>query len=182
MLEALVIRRNAILACTACAIALAAAAWLLLGLLWAIAGIVAGYFLPMVVYGVGITYFTPSPATLIAEGRPEYALKLLQRHEASERRTAKAWPSQFAEVLAHSLLVKSDGLHALHHDEQALRSADEGVAIYRTLAADRPAKYSPHLACAIDTQSHRMASLGQLAEAINAIQISIRLFRNLAIT
>jgi hypothetical protein len=69
MLEALVIRRDLILACAACAVALSAAAWLLLGPLWAIAGVAAGYFLPMVVYGVGVTYFTPSPATLIAKGR-----------------------------------------------------------------------------------------------------------------
>jgi hypothetical protein len=85
-------------------------------------------------------------------------------------------------LLAHDLLVKADALHALRHDDQALRSADEGVAIYQSLAADNPAKYAPNLARAIYTQSHRMASVGQPAEAISAIQTTIRLFRNLAIT
>jgi tetratricopeptide (TPR) repeat protein len=181
MLDVLLTRRNLILASSACAVALGAAAWLLLGPLWAIAGVLAGLFVPPVVYGVGTTYFSPSPAALLAKGRPEDALSLIQREEASSRRTARAWPGQFREMLAYNLIVKSDALHALHRDRQALGSADEGVAIYQALASDKPAKYSPYLSRAIDTRSRALAGLGRQAEAIAAIETAIRMFRSLAV-
>jgi tetratricopeptide (TPR) repeat protein len=169
------------LACASCAVALGAAGWLLLGPLWTLAWAVPGYFVPMVAYGVGIAFFSPSPATLIAKGRPQDALRQLLREETSARRTARAWPSQFAEELARNLLVKSDAQHAMHYDRQALSSADESVAVYQTLAAGKPAKYAASLARALHSQSHRMADVGQVAEAIGATQTSIRLSRNLAI-
>jgi tetratricopeptide (TPR) repeat protein len=180
MLEWLSVRRNLILATATCAAALGAGGWLLLGPLWTIAGVAAGCLVSMFVYISAFTY-SASPATLIARGRPADALRRLQREEPTTRRTAQAWPSQFAEVLAHDLLVKSDALGALHHDTQALRSAEEGVAIFQTLAAEEPAKYARHLEHALHTQSHRMIGVGQLAEAIEATQTSIRLLRNLAI-
>ncbi len=181
MLDALLTRRNLILASSGCAVALGAAAWLLLGPRWAIAGVLAGPFVPPIIYAVGITYLSPSPAALLAKGRPEDALRLIQREEASSRRTARAWPGQFREMLAYNLTVKSDALHALHRDRQALSSADESVAIYQALASDRPAKYSPYLSRAIDTRSRALAGLGRQAEAIAAIETAIRMFRNLAV-
>jgi hypothetical protein len=182
MLQARVIRRRAILATAACAVAVGAATWLVLGPLWAIAGLASGYLAAMVVYAAGMTYITPTPATLLAKGRPEDALTVVQRLEAQQRLMARKWPSLFAEGLASDLLAKSDALHALNQDDLALRTADEGVAIYQTLAADRRARYAPHLARAIYIQSHRMATVGLLAEAITAIQTSLLLFRELALT
>jgi tetratricopeptide (TPR) repeat protein len=175
------LRRNITLATVLCVVALGTSGWLLLGPLWAIAGVAVGYILPAVVYAVSISYFSPSPVTLIATGRPEDALRRLQREETSSRRLARAWPSQFRNVLAYDLIVKSDALHALHRDAQALRSADEGVAIYQTLTSDKPAKYLPYLSRAIDTRSRALACLGRQAEAIQAIETAIRIFRDLAI-
>jgi tetratricopeptide (TPR) repeat protein len=182
MLEARVIRRRAILASAACAVALGAAAWLVLGPLWAIAGLAAGAFGAILAFAVGMTYITPTPETLLAKGRPEDALMVVQRLEGQRRLMAGKWPSMFAGELARDLLAKSDALHALHQDNRALRTADEAVAIYQTLAADSPARYAHNLARAISIQSHRMASVGLLAEAITASQTSIRLFRELALT
>lgn len=175
-----IIRRTARLAIAACAIALGAATWVVLGPLWAIAGLAAGAFAATVVFAVGMTYITPTPETLLAKGRPEDALMVVRRLEGQRRLMARKWPSQFAADLARDLLAKSDALHALHQDNQALRTADEGVAIYQALAAGKPGKYAPGLARAIHTQSRRLASAGRLAEAIDAIQTSIRLYRNVA--
>jgi hypothetical protein len=185
MLDTLLTRRNLILAEVACAVGLGAASWLLLGPLWAIAGVLAGPFVPpvafVIAYLVGTVFLMPQPVTLIAMGRPEDALRRLRREEVSARGLARAWPGQFREVLAYHLVVKSDALHALHRDRQALSSADEGVASYQTLAADKPAKYASYLSRAIDTRSRALGGLGRQAEAIAAIETAIRMFRNLAI-
>ena len=153
MLETLLTRRNTILAEMAGAVGLGTTGWLLLGPLWAIAGAVAGYFIPLIVFAVAymvVTVFmTPQPVALIAKGKPEDALRRLRREEVSARRLARAWPGQFREMLAYHLVVRSDALHALHRDRQALGSADEGIAIYQALASDKPAKYSPYLSRAI---------------------------------
>jgi hypothetical protein len=101
MLDVLRIRRNSILASIAGAVTLGAAAWLLLGPLWALAGIVVGYLIPPVFYMVGTVFFSPSPAALIARGRPEDALRRLRFEETSSRGAARKWPSQFNEVLAY---------------------------------------------------------------------------------
>jgi tetratricopeptide (TPR) repeat protein len=181
MLDLLRIRRNSILASVAAAVALGAAAWLLLGPLWAIAGLVAGYLTPPACYVVGTVFISPSSAALIAKGRPEDALRRLRFEETSSRGAARKWPSQFNEVLAHNLIVKSDALHALHRYRSALHSADEGVTIYQALTADNPAKYLPYLSRAIDTRSRALAGLGRQAEAIKAIETAVRMFRKLVV-
>jgi tetratricopeptide (TPR) repeat protein len=175
------LRRRLILAMVVSVAALGAGGWLVLGPLWAIAGVAVGYVLPAVVMGVGSTYFSPSPVALISQGQPEDALRQLQRGEASSRRLAKNWPSQFREMLAYNLIVKSDALHALHRYGQALHSADEGVTIYQALTADNPAKYLPYLSRAIDTRSRALAGLGRQAEAIEAIETAVRMFRKLVV-
>ena len=182
MLDTRTLRHRLILATAASIIALGAGGWLVLGPLWAIAGVAAGYFLPSVILAVSSTYFSPSPVTLISKGQPEDALRRLQRNEASSRRMARAWPSQFRDVLAYNLIAKSDALHALHRYGHALHSADEGVTIYQALTAKNPATYSPYLSRAIDTRSRALAGLGRQAEAIQAIDTSITTFRQLAVT
>jgi hypothetical protein len=65
-------------------------------------------------------------------------------------------------------------------DGEALRTADEAVAIYQDLAAERPGKYGPDLADALDHQSRLLAADDRLAEALAAMQVAVRLYRNLA--
>jgi tetratricopeptide (TPR) repeat protein len=182
MLDTRTLRRRLILATAISVVALGTGAWLVLGPLWAIAGVVVSSFLPTVALGVSSTYFSPSPVALISNSRPEDALTRLQREEAFSRRMAAAWPSRFRDVLAYNLIVKSDALHALHRYSQALSSADEGVAIYQALTAGNPSKYMPFLSRAIDTRSRALAGLGRQAEAIQAIETAIRMFRELAAT
>jgi tetratricopeptide (TPR) repeat protein len=180
VLDRLLTRRNLILAVVACAFVLGAAGWLLGGLVWSIVGVVAGP--PILLLAVGIyVAFLPEPTVLIAKGRPQQALRLVQRTEREVRQMARKWPSQFRDMLAYRLAEKSDALHALGQDEQALGAADESVAIYQALAAESPAKHTAHLSQAIDSRSRALAGLGQHAEAITAIDTAIRAFRNLAI-
>jgi hypothetical protein len=54
------------------------------------------------------------------------------------------------------------------------------VAIYQDLAAERPGKYGPDLADALDHQSRLLAADDRYAEALAAIQVAVRLYRNLA--
>ena len=68
----------------------------------------------------------------------------------------------------------------MNRDEEALRTADEAVAIYQDLAAERPGKYGPDLADALDHQSRLLAADDRLAEALAAMQVAVRLYRNLA--
>jgi hypothetical protein len=135
-------------------------------------------FLPALVLAVSGTYFSLSPVALTSKGQPEDALRRLQRDEAGGRRLARMWPSQFRDVLAYTLISKSDALHALHRYGHALHCADEGVAIYQALTPENPAKYSPYLSHSIDTQSRALAGLGRQAEAIQAIDTSITMFRH----
>jgi hypothetical protein len=180
MLDTRTLRRGLRVATAVSAVALGCAGWLLFGPLWAIAGLAAGYVCPLIIYGAGTALLSPSPVALISTGRPEDALRRLEREEASSRRMARLWPGQFQDVLAYNMIAKADALHALHRYAHALRSADEGVAIYQALASDKPAKYLSYLSRAIDTRSRALAGLGRQAEAIQAIETAIRMFRDLA--
>lgn len=173
-------RRKVIIASVASAVGFGAAGWLVLGPLWTILAVAAGCLFPPVAIGLALEFVAPSPEKLIAKGRPEEALQRVRLLEGQARWMARKTPS-FRDVHAYQLIAQSDALHALHRYDQALQSADEGVAIYQTLAAEKPAKFSPHLSGAIDTRSRVLANLGRWAEAIQAIEIAIRMFRNLAI-
>jgi tetratricopeptide (TPR) repeat protein len=180
MLDKFLTRRNVILAEVVAAVVLGAAGWLLAGLVWAIVGVVTGPPVLWLAFGI-YGFFEPDPAVLVAKGRPQDALRLVQRTEREARQLARKWPSQFRELLAHKLAHKSDALHALGRDKQALHEADGSVAIYQALAAERPARYTADLSQAIYTQSRALAGLGQHAEAITALDTAIHGFRNHAI-
>jgi tetratricopeptide (TPR) repeat protein len=180
MVDNRTLRLRLILATAASVVALGTLGWLLLGPLWAIAGVAVGCVLPSIAVAVSGTYFSPSSIALISKGQAEDALRKLQREEASSRRMAKIWPGQFREALAWHLIATSDALHALHRFAHALRSADEGVMIYQALAASNPAKYLPYLSGAIDTQSRALAGLGRQHDALQAIETAITMYRQLA--
>jgi len=119
-------------------------------------------------------------ATLLDNDQPGEAIARLRNEMPSWRALARIWPGQFRDALANRLIVQSGALQAMNRDEEALRTADEAVAIYQDLAAERPGKYGPDLADALDHQARLLAADDRLAEALAALQVAVRLYRNLA--
>jgi hypothetical protein len=162
------------------AVGFGAAGWLLLNPLWAIAGVVAGWFLAWILFAVVVTFVVPDAATLVNRHEPYQALRQVRHDIRTSRRLAQIWPSQWRDALAHNLITESEALHALNQDAIALRSSDEAVAIYQALAAESPGKYGHGLADALDRQSRLLATTGREADAIAAAETAVRLYRNLA--
>jgi tetratricopeptide (TPR) repeat protein len=162
------------------AVASGAAAWLLLGPVWTIAGALVGLVITIVVVATVLVYTTPDAATLLKNDQPGQAIARLRSEMPNWRTLARIWPSQFRDALANRLIVQSGALQAMNRDEEALRTADEAVAIYQDLAAERPGKYGPHLAHALHHQSRLLAADDRLPEALAAVQVAVRLYRNLA--
>jgi tetratricopeptide (TPR) repeat protein len=171
-------KQSAILAMGA--VAFGAAAWLLLGPVWTIAGALVGPLIAIVVVAGLRAVTSPDAATLLNNDQPGQAIARLRNEMPSWRTLARIWPSQFRDALANRLIVQSGALQAMNRDEEALRTADEAVAIYQDLAAERPGKYGPDLADALDHQSRLLAADDRLAEALAAMQVAVRLYRNLA--
>jgi hypothetical protein len=162
------------------AVAFGAAAWLLLGPVWAIAGAFVGLVITTVVVGGVRAFSSLDAATLLSSDQPGEAIARLRNEMPSWRTLARIWPSQFRDALANRLIVQSGALQAMNRDEEALRTADEAVAIYQDLAAERPGKYGPDLADALDHQSRLLAADDRLAEALAVMQVAVRLYRNFA--
>jgi tetratricopeptide (TPR) repeat protein len=172
-------RGKAMAALAVAAIACGAAAGLLFGPAWAIAGVLVGSLIGFVI--LAVLYVYPDAAALLRNDQPDAAIAQLRPEMSSWRALARIWPSQFREALASRLIAQSDALQAAHRDEEALRTADEAVAIYQDLAAERPGKYGPDLADALDHQSRLLAADDRQAEALAAMQVAVRLYRNLAV-
>jgi len=162
------------------AVAFGAGAWLLLGPVWAIAGALLGPLVAVVVVASVRALTAPDAATLLDNDQPGEAIARLRNEMPSWRALARIWPSQFRDALANRLIVQSGALQAMNRGEEALRTADEAVAIYQDLAAERPGKYGPDLADALDHQARLLAADDRLAEALAALQVAVRLYRNLA--
>ena len=113
------------------AVAFGAAAWLLLGPVWTVAGVLVGPLIAVVVVAVVHVFTAPDAASLLSDDKPDEAMALLRNEMASWRTLARIWPSQFRDALASRLIVQSGALQALNRDEEALRTADEAVAIYQ---------------------------------------------------
>jgi hypothetical protein len=159
------------------AVAFGAAAWLLLGPVWIIAGMLAGGLVGGFVLAGIYALANIDAAALLGHDRPGEAIV---PEMSSWRVLARIWPSQFRDALANRLIVQSGALQAVHRDEEALRTAGEAVAIYQDLAASRPGKYGPDLAGALDHQSRLLAADDRPADALAAMQVAVRLYRNLA--
>lgn len=173
-------RGKLMVALLAGAVAFGAAAWLLLGLMWTIAGVLVGLLVGAIVLAVLYALANTDAATLLSSDKPDEAIMQLGHEMASWRVLARIWPSQFRDALANRLIVQSGALQAVHRDEEALRTVGEAVAIYQDLAASRPGKYGPDLADALDHQSRLLAADDRQAEALAAMQVAVRLYRNLA--
>ena len=150
------------------AVAFGAVAWLLLGPVWAIAGVLVGPLVGLIVLAVFRVYATTDAAVLLRNDQPDEAIAQLRREMASWRALARIWPSQFRDALASRLIVQSGALQAVNRDEEALRTADEALAIYQDLAD------------ALDHQARLLAADDRLAEALAAVAVAVRLYRNLA--
>jgi len=157
-----------------------AAAWLLLGPVWAIAGVVAGPFVALIAVSGVRAYAVPDAVTMLDKGRPDRAAAQLRRDMPALRTMARAWPGQFGEDLPRRMMTLASALRAMHQDTQALRVAAEAVAICQDLAAERPGKYALGLADALDRQARFLGAVGQPAEALAAMEVATRLYRNLA--
>ena len=167
-------------ALAAWAVAFGAAAWLLLGPMWAVAGVLVGPLFGLIVLAVVRVYATTDPAILLRNDKPDEAIAQLHRELASWRALARIWPGQFRDALASRLILQSGALQAVNRDEEALRTADEAVAIYQDLAAGRPGKYGPDLAGSLGHQARLLAADDRRAEALAAMAVAVRLYRNLA--
>jgi hypothetical protein len=162
------------------AVAFGAAAWLLLGPVWAIAGVLVGPAIAVMVVATILVFTDPDPATLLRNDKPDEAIAQLRSEMPNWRTLARIWPSQFRDALASRLIVQSGALQAVNRDEEALRTADEAVAIYQDLAAQRPGKYAPDLAGALGHQACLLAADDRQADALAAMTVAVRLYRNLA--
>jgi tetratricopeptide (TPR) repeat protein len=157
-----------------------AAAWLLLGPVWIIAGVAAGPVIALLALGVVVGLATPSPVTSLNKGRADQAAARIHRDMRMLRTLARIWPGQWRDHLAGELIVWSAALHAMHRDAQALGPAAEAVTIYQGLAAGRPDKHAGGLADALDRQARLLAAADRPAEALAAMEVAVRLYRNLA--
>jgi tetratricopeptide (TPR) repeat protein len=159
-----------------------AAAWLLLGPVWSIAGVAAGPVIVLFALAAVQVHASPHPVTLMNKGRPDQAAARIHSDMRLLRTLARKWPGQWRDFLARQLMLLSAALRAMHRDAEALRPAAEGVVIYQCLAAGRPDKYTGGLAYALDRQSRLLAATGRQAEALAAMEVAVRLYRNLAAT
>ncbi|MBM4046430.1 MAG: sensor histidine kinase, partial [Planctomycetes bacterium] len=64
--------------------------------------------------------------------------------------------------------------------EEALAHAQEAVALYRKLAAERPDAFLPDLAMSLNTLANRLSALGRREEALTHAQEGVTLYRKLA--
>jgi hypothetical protein len=157
-----------------------AVAWLLLGPVWVIAGVVAGPVVALVAVGVVYGLARPGPVTLLGRGRPDRAVSQIYSQMRALRTLARAWPGQFGDAVPGDLVLLFAALHAMHRDAEALRAAAEAVATYQGLAAERPEKYTRGLADALDRQARLLGAADRPAEALAAMEVAGRLHRNLA--
>ena len=164
------------------AAALGAAAWLLLGPWWAIAGVAAGLLLTLVAVVFFHGFGVPDVVTLLNEGRPDRAAAQVHGGMPELRTLARVWPGQFRDFLASHLIFLSAALNAMHRDAEALQAVAEAVSILQELAAGRPDKYERNLANALDRQSRLLSATDRPAEALAAMEVALRLYRNLAVS
>lgn len=175
-----VTRRHLIVIMAAGAISFGVAGWLLLGSLWTVAGVAAGVVIAFTAVVIAML-LTHSDASDLATGQPEQALKQLQFDvSVSRRRESKRRLIPWRDLLASRLVIRSHAHRELRQYEQALRSIDEAVEIYQSLAAEKPRKYAAPLADALDRQSELLSVANRKADAIAAVSTATRLYRNLA--
>lgn len=114
----------------------------LLGPWWAVAGVLGGPYVAVAVAATVQVFTTTDPALLLADHHRE-ALYLIDQEMPAWRHLSRVWPGQFRGALASRLMHRSLALHTALRDGEAVASAEEGVAIYRSLAAAGPESTCP---------------------------------------
>ncbi len=71
-------------------------------------------------------------------------------------------------------------LSALGRREPALAAAEEAVALYRELAAQRPDAFRPDLARSLNNLGNMLSDLGRREPALAAAEEAVALYRELA--
>jgi tetratricopeptide (TPR) repeat protein len=89
-------------------------------------------------------------------------------------------PGQFRDALATQLMNRSMALLAARRHGEALASAEQSVAIFRSLAAARPGQPLPGLAFALNNLSYPLRAAGHQEEALAAAMEATGLYRALA--
>jgi len=154
-------------------------AGLLIGPVWAAAGVVLGPLAAVVASFIVRICVMHDPRQMLQAGRTREALRQLERDLAFDRHLAAKWPV-FRDVLAGKLVLTSQALQALAREPQALDAAGEAVAIYTEFAAKRPGRYNPALASALLQQAGLLAGVSRHGEALGAAEAAVQLYRDLA--
>jgi len=74
------------------------------------------------------------------------------------------------EGYAGLLFDLSSRLSYMDRREDALKAIEEAVQLYRQLAADRPAAFTPNLATSLINLSNCLSDLGRREDALTAIE------------
>jgi tetratricopeptide (TPR) repeat protein len=129
------------------------------------------------------------PATLmaLAEDLPKHTLALRELAALAQGRItdgfaerAKSEPG-LRPLLASACNDLANRLSALSRLEPALAAAEEAVAIYHELAAQRPDAFRADLAGSLNTLANRLDELGRREPALAAAEEAVTLYRELAV-
>jgi tetratricopeptide (TPR) repeat protein len=123
---------------------------------------------------------------LIADSMPQRTLALRERASAAQGAIVRALvefaadqPDLAAEK-ARALGNLSVRLSDLGRREDALAAAEEAVALYRTLAAQRPDAFRPDLATSLNNLAAMLSDLGRREDALAAAEEAVALRRTQA--
>src|SRR5262249_31194513 len=147
---------------------------------WAVVGVVAGPIAAMIGVVLWRVYLRPDPFVVLKRGQPYEALARIQERIPSSRTCARMWPGQFRDVLANDFIVLSMALQACGRNEEAIPAAQEGVAIYRKLAAARAERYAGTLASALKHQAKLLEAANRGEEARAVMDEAIQVWNNTA--
>ena len=114
-----------------------AAAWLLLGPPWTIAGVVVGALFALVACSTFLALTMTEPATHLQNHEPHRALTEISQGLWSWRYLARIWPSQFRQPLADTLATQAEALRALA--DALTRQAEWLLDLGQDSAAQTPA-------------------------------------------
>ncbi|KAF7976989.1 hypothetical protein HWV62_4906 [Athelia sp. TMB] len=105
---------------------------------------------------------------------------LLQTVQWIQRRVPELEHHFRHESQAKAVSVLSNRLGHAARLEESLLAAQEGVILFRTLAAERPAAYNAELARSLNNFSVHLSALGRAQEALSAVEEAVNLRRALA--
>ena len=91
--------------------------------------------------------------------------------------TSAEWAPDWQAYWANNLSIR---LSDVGERNEALVAAREAVELYRALAEDSPAAYTPNLAASLNNLANRLSGVGERGEALGAAREAVELYRGLA--